>query len=131
MPTDADGPPTEAFPIIADEPPPEPDTDTGRWSEDDMAADDMVAPPSPSNGDSYWRAANEPEAAVSAPTSGLFDQDEDMPAAAPRLRAVAPPDDDPFLAALRGDDQAAAMLHDQPLHGDEPTSGLIRRFRRS
>jgi len=60
---------------------------------------------------------------------GLFDQD-DGPVAppTPHLRSVAPPDDDPFLAALRGDDQAAAMLHDQDPE-DNPT-GFMRLLRR-
>jgi DivIVA domain-containing protein len=124
-PAEIDGPPTEAIPVIAEEATPEPESGVPANS------DTAVASPSPSNGDSFWRTSSEPEAAFPAPTSEIFDQDEELPAAAPRLRAVAPPEDDPFLAALRGDDQAAAMLHDQPVHGDEPTSSLIRRFRRS
>jgi cell division initiation protein len=130
MAAESDGPPTEAIPVIADDPGPAPESAMPGEGEGGGGEDVAQAPAPPSNGDSFWRAASEPEA-FPAPASEIFDQDEDMPAAAPRLRAVAPPDDDPFLAALRGDDQAAAMLHDQPLHGDEPTSGLIRRFRRS
>jgi DivIVA domain-containing protein len=126
MPPDSDGPPTEAIPVIADEP--APDHDSGMPPEAEHVAEPA---PAPSNGDSFWRASDDSTPAFAGSAAEIFDQDEGIPAAAPRLRAVAPPDDDPFLAALRGDDQAAAMLHDQPPHGDEPASGLIRRFRRS
>jgi len=95
---------------------------TWRQSQSVVAAEVVSAQSSPvEEGSTFWRPTGADR--------GLFDQDDASVAPpTPHLRSVAPPDDDPFLAALRGDDQAAAMLHDQ-VHEDNPT-GFMRLLRR-